>query len=302
VWSKYIGVGELKWIKDRKGKGGIVSLDPFHESGELDEIWEPGAYMEDVIQVRDLLAAGDLRVLYLLWLCAAFDDQSVSPDILEPPVPAGLGEGGQSFEDLLDFFGLDPLLLAAASEGAPDPPKQADPEERFDAWVETLSEHQSKQLLRKCLLEGATSVRAELFAASRESEARSEWPIVTLGRSYNELLERSEILRAEQEMKQRKKQETAAKREAAKRERERQRRMKEMIKAPKEWLGKAERIVEARGTQNYKAAAEILADLREAVGGDEGEQMTRTHAAHLARKHPTLTHLKSSLRKRGLLE
>ena len=35
VWSQYIGVGELKWIKDRKGKGGIVSLDPFHEGGEL---------------------------------------------------------------------------------------------------------------------------------------------------------------------------------------------------------------------------------------------------------------------------
>ena len=78
--------------------------------------------------------------------------------------------------------------------------------------------------------------------------------------------------------------------------------MKEMVKAPKKWLGEAEKLVEARGTQNYKAAAEILADLREAVGGDEGEQMTRTHAAHLARRHPTLTHLKSSLRKRGLLE
>lgn len=93
-----------------------------------------------------------------------------------------------------------------------------------------------------------------------------------------------------------------AKREAAKREQERQAQMKEMLKAPKKWLGEAEKLVEARGTQNYKAAAELLADLREAVGGDEGEQMTRTHAAHLARSHPTLTHLKSSLRKRGLLE
>ena len=74
-----------------------------------------------------------------------------------------------------------------------------------------------------------------------------------------------------------------------------------MVKALKKWLGEAEKLVDARGTQNYKAAAEILADLREAVGGDEGEQMTRKHAAHLARRHPTLTHLKSSLRKRGLL-
>ena len=78
--------------------------------------------------------------------------------------------------------------------------------------------------------------------------------------------------------------------------------MKLMTKAPQKWLREADKLVEARGTRNYRAAAEILADLREAVGGDEGAQITCKHAAHLAKKHPTLTHLKSSLRKRGLLE
>jgi hypothetical protein len=302
VWSQYIGVGELKWIKDRKGKGGIVSLDPFHEASELDEIWEPGAYMEDVVQIRDLLAAGDLRILYLLWLCVAVDDQSVSPDIVEPPVPAGLAEGGRSFEALLDFFGLDPLLLVAASEGVPAPPEHLDRDERIGAWVDALGQDESKQFLRRLLLEDATSVKAELIAASLDSKYQTDWPSVALGRSFNELLERTEVLRAEQETKQRKKQEAAAKREAAKREQQRKRRMKEMVKAPKKWIGEVEKLVEARGTQNYKSAAEILADLRKAIGGDEGEKIARKHAAHLARRHPTLTHLKSSLRKQGLLE
>ena len=75
-----------------------------------------------------------------------------------------------------------------------------------------------------------------------------------------------------------------------------------MVKAPQKWLREADKLVEARGTQNYKAAAEILADLRDAIGGDDGVQITRKHAAHLARKHPTLNHLKSSLRKRELLD
>jgi hypothetical protein len=64
----------------------------------------------------------------------------------------------------------------------------------------------------------------------------------------------------------------------------------------------AERLVDAGGTHNYKAAAEILHDLREAVGGDEGDKTARRHAANLVKKHPTLSHLKSSMRKRGLLE
>lgn len=99
-----------------------------------------------------------------------------------------------------------------------------------------------------------------------------------------------------------KKREAAAKREAAKKEKKRQERMKKMVKNPKVWLCEATKLVNARGTANYKAAADILADLREAVGGEEGEKITRRHAAHLAKKHPTLTRLKSSLRKRGLLE
>ena len=57
-----------------------------------------------------------------------------------------------------------------------------------------------------------------------------------------------------------------------------------------------------RQSTRAKAAAEILSDLREAVSGDEGDKITRRHAAHLAKKHPTLNHLKSSLRKRGLLD
>ena len=127
-------------------------------------------------------------------------------------------------------------------------------------------------------------------------------PTVALDRSFGELLERTEALRAGQSAQERKQREAAARREAAKQERERQDRMKLMVNAPQKWLREAEKLVAARGTHNYKAAAEILSDLREAVGGEEGAQITRMHAAHLAKKHPTLNHLKSSLRKHGLLE
>lgn len=110
------------------------------------------------------------------------------------------------------------------------------------------------------------------------------------------------MVRADYEAKEQKKQEVAEKRAAAAKERKRQERMKEMVKDPNRWLKAATKLAEARGTANCQAAADILADLREAVGGDEGETMTRTHAAHLTVKHPTLKRFKSVLRKRGLLE
>jgi hypothetical protein len=302
VWSSYIGVGELSWKKDAKGSGGILSLDPFHEPGELDEIWSPGEYLDAVVEIRNRLLASDARALYLLWLCAALDSQSVTPDIIEPPVPGGLADLVEPCGLLMEFFGLDPLVLVAASDGATAPPAQEDHQHRCDAWVDALSHVESKRLLRQLLVEDAAIVKAEVLAAIRELTPRPDWPSVVLGRTFGELLERAEILRAEREANEQKKRKAAARRKAVRQERARKERMQQMVKAPQKWLREADKLVDARGTQNYKAAADILADLREAVGGDEGTQITRVHAAHLAKKYPTLTHLKSSLRKRGLLE
>ena len=301
VWANYISLEGLTWKKDSRGKGGVLTLNPYHDAGDLEEIWSPSEYLDDLVEIRNQLLTGDARVLYSLWLCAAAD-QYGSPDIIEPPVPGGLTECLELCGPVMEFFGLDPMILVAASEGAPTPPAQEDQQHCRDAWVDALSQRECKRLLRKLLVDDAAVVKAEMLAAIRESAPSKNWPCAALGRTFGELLERTEVLRAEHEAKEQKKREAAARRKAAKQERERQDRMKQMVNAPQKWLREADKLVEARGTKNYKAAAEILADLREAVGGDEGAQITRKHAAHLAKKHPTLTHLKSSLRKRGLLE
>lgn len=75
-----------------------------------------------------------------------------------------------------------------------------------------------------------------------------------------------------------------------------------MIKDPQKWLAETERLADQRGTDNYKLAAEILTDLKEAIGGPKGASLARKHAAHLIRKYPTLTRLKGSLRKHGILD
>ena len=229
VWSNYIGVGELTWIKDRKGAGGILSLSPFHEAGELEEIWSPRDYMDDAIEIRNRLVAGDLCALYLLWLSAAFDEQSVSPDVVEPPVPGGLADCIEACGTVLEFFGLDPLVLVAASEGAPTASEMQTHEHQFADWVEGLGDAESKKLLRKFLTEDATAIKAETFAAIGQAGSSSDWPTASLGRSFQELLDKTERLRAEFDAKEQKKREAAAKREAAEKDRERNNRMKEMV-------------------------------------------------------------------------
>jgi hypothetical protein len=299
LWSKYVDGERLSWKKDAKKSAGILSLHPFHE--ELDEIWDLEGYVDAAVRVRQQLIEGDLRALYVLWLCAADDDYEDACGVIEPPVPSGVGELVDTCGEFLDFFGLDPLLLQAAGEGAGKGPDVGSREQQIRNWVAGISAVQARSHTEALLLGDPSAVKAELLATIRDSAETTAWPTVQMGRTLATLVERTEALRRDQSAKEERQRKAKEKRAAAKAERERRKRMKQMLEDPKQWLRKAGQLVDERGTDNYRAAADILADLREAIGGDEGEKITRKHAAHLAKKHPTLNVLKSSLRKRGLL-
>lgn len=308
VWSKYIDGERLDWKKDSKGRGGILSLHPFHEVGDFEEVWEFQKYLDAAIQIRHRLMAGDLRSLYLLWLCSvdayvgdAYDgDDDVSQ--MGPPVPYGLADLSDGSPDLLLFYGLDPLLLDAAAQNVDAAPVDEPQDQAIRRWVESLKIDRTRDLLCQLLHADTAAVKARLLTEVRDSQPAMTWPTTDKQLTFSELSERADALRSKANAKEARKAQAKAKRDAAKAERERQARMKQMVKDPKKWLRQAEELADARGTHNYEEAAEILFDLREAIGSAKGDEIVRQHAAHLAQKHPTLNRLKSALRKRGLLK
>lgn len=292
----------IAWKKDPKGKAGILKVCPFLEPGEIEDVWDFNDYLDSLAKVREQLIGGDLRALYLLWLCAAYDDNEDPEQTIEPPVPHGLDTMPSGSSDLLPFFGLDPLTLKAAADGVPKLVPQTDEEDPVQEWSRSISEARSRALLRRLLKEDPASLKAELLAEIRDSGSAADWPTTVRGHSLDELLLLANELREKANAAKRKKELARAKREVAKAEKERQTRMEKMKASPKTWLAKAEKTVAARGTENYKAAAEILADLREAIGGEKGKKLAHDCAEKMAKAHPTLSMLKSSLRKRGLLD
>ena len=302
VWSQYVGKRQLSWTPDQRGEGGILILDPYHEAGELDEVWEFEQHMRAMVDLRSRLIAGDLRVLYLLWLAAVFDGQQDLQSVIEPPVPGGLAKMAGSSQPFLEFFGLDPLLLAAAAEASTESPSEIPPEQLTQQWVESQSETDAKSLLQEFFSKDSAAVKSATLSRILAATESSIWPTVTADRTCQVLLDRAAELRKAQSERERKKRAATEKRNAATQARERQERMKQMVNDPKKWLRKADQLVAARGTDNYEAAAEILDELGEAIANQDGEQIVRKHAVHLAKKHPTLNRMKSSLRKRRLLE
>ena len=310
--SKYIDGEQLKWKRDSEGEAGILTLEPFYE--ELEETWEFEDCLDAVASIRQQLIGGDLRALYVLWLCVAGDDNCDPTETVEPPVPLGLSDFDFGVAGLFHFFEVDPLLITAASDNPAlaesrsqneaTTPTVPSPADRLKPWLQSLKINQATVYLEQFLIGDAAAVKAEILAGiakQRASSSPGDWPTVELNRTFEELMSCTQKLREEFQAQLKKKNAAKAKRDAAKAERARKKRLADMTKDPQKWLAESERLVDARGIENYKLAAEILADLRDAIGGKEGESLARKHAAHLSHKHPTLTKLKGSLRKLGVL-
>ena len=226
VWSQYVDGEKLGWKKDARGRGGILSLHPFHETGDLEEVWETQKYLDAAIRIRELLVGGDLRALYLLWLCAADDDYNDPAEMIEPPVPHGISDVMTYGGELLSFFGLDPLLLLAAGQNVEAAPADQSKDHALAQWVQDLKSEKAKDLLLQILSGDTNSVKAKLLAEVRDSQTPANWPTTDRQRSLGELLRQTEVLRSNENAKQARKAKAKAEREAAKAERKRKERMK----------------------------------------------------------------------------
>ncbi len=61
----YFEKDALFFIKDKRGPGGILSIQPCYEPGDLYELWDVNAFLERLLPVRGEILDGDLRPLYL---------------------------------------------------------------------------------------------------------------------------------------------------------------------------------------------------------------------------------------------
>jgi len=295
----YIDGESIHWLNDKQGNGGILALCPCMGMDGVDPYWDFDDCIGAATYLREQLMTGDLRPLYLCWACGAEHQQDYDwCGLIEPPTPHGIDE--MKVEEILRFFDLDPWILKAAGEQTPSAPSRESKQQSVEHWLGSLDAQQAKNILREMLTSDTLGTTAKVHAEILNSQHSAVWPTTEHGRTYKNLMDRAEVI-GEEEIKQAERKAAAEKKKQAElAERERQERMKQIEQNPQHWLVKAKELVEDRGTANYEAAAEILAELRDALGGDEGENMARDHAAQLVKAHPTLNHLKKSLRQRGL--
>lgn len=243
--------------------GGQVVVGLCSQEEDGGEWIEPGGGdLDALLPLREELASGDLRPLYLAWLRGVEQGELDQADP-EPPCPPGLGALSSAQEALVDLLELDRDLVAAAAEASSK--REAEPagDEVVRRWVASLEANEKDALLVR-VLAGDSQLRPELLRRCREALRPANGPAsASAARSVAELLARAEQqaeLRLSGEAKREARAEAArVRREAKLREVE----LSALAEREAEVWGEIDELVGARkGPQNARAV-ELLRDLRD---------------------------------------
>ncbi len=288
----YVEKDSLQLVKDKQGSGRILVIQPFHESGDLDELWDIDAILDRLVPLRAEILNGDLRPLYLAHLAIACDGDHDPEEAREAPVPAGLQKLSRAQCALAELYGLGDELIAAATKESPSTPDSVDDASlnQYADWLRSQAETTKNTWLAALMVDHNSAIRAELLEKYRADRGAPTWLTNQPKRAISELRAIAVEIASR---KRRKADEKSA--------REKSRRFAKMAVDPTTTLRETEQLI-LRGTSDaYRQAVELLAELREALSASDRSDMAEEQAQKLKANNPTRRLLIRELRRHGFV-
>lgn len=286
----YFSKDGLRFLKDKNGQGGILCIEPFHEPGDLEDLWEIDEVIDQLVPLQAEILDGDLRPLYLAHLAIACDGEHNPSETKESPVPAGLGKLSNAQRALAELYGLSDSLISAAAQGSPPRATQDNPRNQHAEWLQGQMQSTKDAWLLQLMSDADSTVRNEILAKFRKSRHVSAWPTVRRDRTIADLEATADVL-----------QEKANRKSAEKAARQREKKLADMAADPAPTLRETEQLVKHRSIKTYRQIAGLLADLRESLAGTDQSRLAEQQARKLAKDNPTLRMLISELRREKFL-
>jgi hypothetical protein len=176
--------GRAASSRKRSGKMILTFLSEEEPGGE----WlEDEGQLSSFLQIRNELAQGDLRSLYLGWLMAVQAGELEASE-KEPPVPPNLQTLSGPQENLAEFFRLDPDLLAVAAQNSPRIQADAPSSEERAGWITSLPVQEKDEMLIRVMEGGASKVGMELQSRFRSQRKPGQYASEAKPRTVAELL------------------------------------------------------------------------------------------------------------------
>ncbi|MCL2325042.1 MAG: hypothetical protein FWC40_00855 [Proteobacteria bacterium] len=217
--------------------------------------------MSSLISVRTELARGDLRLLYLGWLlCVQFDE--IDDDMVEPPVPPGLGQLSSSLQNLAEFLHIDFDLLHVAAETSPVLVDTGIDQKILHAWIGELPSTEKDNILTELMLKGNHAPIAVLLQRFLKTQTAQASPLHN-ERTVGQLRQAAELYAAERrriEIAKQAKEKARQEREAAI---ARQKHIHSLIGSETKLWTEINALVEAKNAKSYDRALQLILDLQE---------------------------------------
>ncbi|HST60624.1 MAG TPA: hypothetical protein VLK84_18130, partial [Longimicrobium sp.] len=275
----------------------------FRSEDEDREDWEEdgSGRLASLIPLRGELAGGDHRILYLGWLLAIHQRYMQDEDeveVVEPPVPTGLGRLTGAQAAFADFLRIDEDLIRAAAERSAAPAPEPDASD-LRAWIAALPAADKDEMLARVADGDANRVRLELVSGCAKSVHAGDAPAHE-PRTAAQLLARADELQAER---LRVEAERAA-REKARREQEkaaaREQYLTSLSGRAEELWAKVDEIVAAKRASEYDQAVALLCDLRDLAAREDSVSETEARLLAFREQYATRPALLRRLDAAGL--
>ncbi len=272
-------------LKVRSHKDNVILSFSSDQEDEWD-VDDGTDWLPSLITLRNDLIQGDLRALYLGWLCSLQGGMSDKRQP-EPPVPPGLAELNAPLRSLAEFLWIDPDLLATAASASVPLTVRKSKGRDILAWTGALPAREKDVLLAKVI---ADETGKELLALRRRfAVEQSDHPTskawTLQKRTVGQLLGAAEASRQERERIERKKQ---AEWEARQRHEAALARAKYLgdlaSREPAIWL-RIDNLVASHKPKNYDEALGLLRDLRDLARQEKREEKFKGRIQFLRKTH-----------------
>ncbi|WP_008317478.1 hypothetical protein [Leptolyngbya sp. PCC 6406] len=217
--------------------------------------WVEGeGWLPRLLPLRDDLLAGDLRLLYLVWLrvCPNLMEYGEDEDPTEPPLPPNLEKLTPPLKAFVELVELDNDLIAAVAQTSPS--HRPAPVPSLEEWLPQLTEAERQQFLLK-LVRREPHVDLQLINRLKElAGADSPLPLASEQerRRFSDLVAIADDVAAKRQRKEK----AAAKRQ----------RIKELEalapKATQTW-DRVLDLIQVKQAHAYDEATRLIEDLRD---------------------------------------